>query len=411
MDRLGYYRTLGVNPQASAAEIKSAYKKLALKYHTDSPAASNALKACKTDAEREELKKSMNEKFSQASAAYEILSNAERRRKYDTGEDQMDGFSFGAGGANEFFNSFFQGGFGGSFGGRRQKERKMPTKKYSLQITLLDIIKQSKITKTVTRKLACTKCNASGSKNSKTCTKCKGAGAYIEVTRAHNTCIQHQVECNQCKGEGIEKSGPACPDCKGQGTTTTTAEHTITIEPGMMDGDNLLISGAGDTGINMTPGDIVFVVKIQEDRKWHRLSRTNLFIEQKLPLYAILTQDTFQLTTLDNRTITIQIPDTHKMDFGRSLLRVPGEGLPASQVRKGDLIIRIIPEMPSLTQLKSFGESLTKHTPHKYNPDAIPASLIDKEQLENLEREEEQQERSRSRSRGEESDQQQCVSL
>ncbi|KAI5134777.1 DnaJ-like protein subfamily A member 1 [Nematocida ausubeli] len=366
MDVKGYYRMLGIDPNASEGEIKAAYRKLAKKYHSDGQTVASAMKACKTDKEREELKKSMDAKFSEITGAYEVLSVKEKKDLYDRGVDPNEqgggfgGFS-GFGDGDSFFSSFFGGSMGSMFGGERRSQKNTP-KIEKVTITLADVLTGLKISRKITRKIVCAPCKSTGSMNTKTCSRCRGAGAYAEITNMGGMRLQREVMCSSCNGHGITKSGPSCSSCAGNGYLKKSENIEISIPAGVVDGYKMAYKGMGDEASGLATGDLVVEVSVKEDETFARLAPEHLFAEIDVPLADLLTMKPIRLVTIDKREITIGYPSLQSVDIGEDYLRVDREGLPMKNGGKGSLFVRIIPTFTSLSKTKELGMELINHT-------------------------------------------------
>ncbi|KAI5165952.1 hypothetical protein NEIG_00866 [Nematocida sp. ERTm5] len=369
MDVKGYYKLLNVDPNASEKEIKSAYRALAKKYHSDGLTVANALKACKTDKEREQLKKEMDAKFSEITNAYEVLSVPEKKAMYDKGIDpnQQGGGFEGFGDGESFFSSFFGGSMGSMFGGERRQQKNNP-KVEKVHLTLADVMNEIKLTRKITRNIICKPCKATGSMSTKTCTKCRGHGVYSEITNMGGIRLQREVTCNTCRGHGIIKSGPSCTSCSGQGYTKKVENIEITIPAGVTDEYKLSYKGMGDEAEGLVTGDLIVVVSIKEDPNFTRLTAEHLYTEVKVPIGDILMQKPIEITTIDKRVITVGYPTASAQDIGEDYLRIDNEGMPMRRGNKGSLFVRIVPILPPVQKIKDLGTELLNYTASTYSP-------------------------------------------
>lgn len=269
-DKRDYYEVLGVDKAASDDELKKAYRKLAKKYHPDlNPG----------DAEAEKNFKQVNE-------AYEILSDSEKRARYDQfGHAGVDP-NFGAGGGNPYgggfgggFGGFGDFGdlgdilgsmFGGGFGGGRRSNPNAPRQgrdaSAAVNLSFEEAAKGCKKTIKVTKIDNCDECGGSGCEkgsSAKTCPVCHGSGQVASVQRTPFGQIQTQTICNHCHGSGkvIEKP---CHKCQGKGRIRHTVERTVDIPAGIDDGQVISVRGGGDAGINGGPsGDLRINVNVR----------------------------------------------------------------------------------------------------------------------------------------------------
>ncbi|HCX73701.1 MAG TPA: molecular chaperone DnaJ, partial [Candidatus Cloacimonas sp.] len=287
MAKRDYYEVLGVDKNASASDIKRAYRKLAMKYHPDKN---------KDDKEAEN-------KFKEASEAYEVLSDPQKRQKYDQyghagveGSFSNGGFSwddfthasdfsdiFGEGGLGSIFESFF-GGFGGS--GRRsaRQNNRGEDLQISLSLTLEEIAKgvEKKIKINVME--TCEKCNGTGSEDGKvrTCPQCHGTGRVRQTTRSLFGHMQTVATCPSCNGEGkIIRN--RCPVCHGEGRVNKPKTVTVKIPAGVSEGQYVRLRGEGNVGKRSgSRGDILVLVKEKEHKLFERQD-ANLLLEFPIP--------------------------------------------------------------------------------------------------------------------------------
>lgn len=265
------YKVLGVSPNASDEEVKAAYRKLAKKYHPDlNPG----------DAEAEK-------NFKEANEAYEVLSDSQKRARYDQfGHAGVDpnfnaGGGYGGGGGaygggfgfddlGDIFSSIFGGGFGGGFGGRQQADPNAPVRgadtSATVNISFEEAAKGCRKKIPVTRITSCPDCEGSGAEKGspvKTCPNCHGSGYVNFIQRTPFGSMQSQSVCEQCRGKGkiIEKP---CRTCAGKGRIRKTEEREIEIPAGISDGMSLRVRGAGDAGLNGgSAGDLKIYVSVR----------------------------------------------------------------------------------------------------------------------------------------------------
>ncbi|HPR16991.1 MAG TPA: molecular chaperone DnaJ [Candidatus Cloacimonadota bacterium] len=270
MAKRDYYEVLGVEKSANDAEIKKAYRKLAMKYHPD----------------KNPNNKEAEEKFKEASEAYEVLSDSNKRQKYDQfGHAGVEG-SFGSGGFNwsdfthagDFsdifgssgFGSIFEHLFGGSFGGGGSYNARSANRGEDLQIALSLTLEE--IAKGVDKKIkinvqdTCPSCNGSGSADGKvqTCSQCHGTGQVRQISRSLFGQIQHVVTCPSCNGTGkLIKN--KCLKCGGDGRVATTKTISINIPAGVSEGQYIRLRGQGNRGRNSGEnGDILVLIHEKE---------------------------------------------------------------------------------------------------------------------------------------------------
>lgn len=337
MSKRDYYEILGVSKGAAKDEIKKAYRKHALKYHPD----------------KNPGNKEAEEKFKEAAEAYEVLSNDEKRARYDqfghAGLGNNMGGGFGGGMTMEdIFSSFgdiFGDAFGGAFGGRSRGGRSRSVNKgtnlrLKVKLTLEEFARGAEKKVRVTKYVTCNVCNGTGAASDSditTCSTCKGTG---HTTRVMNTILgqmQTTAPCNVCGGEGkvISKK---CHKCYGEGITQADEVIPVSIPAGLAPGMQLSVTGKGNAarrgGIN---GDLIVLIDEEPHEDLIREGNDliyNLFIS--IP-DAILGSNV-EVPTLDGK-VRIKIdPGTQ----GGKILRLRGKGLPdVNGYGKGDLLVNV----------------------------------------------------------------------
>ncbi len=263
-EKRDYYEVLGVDKSASDDELKKAYRKLAKKYHPD-------LNPGDTEAEKS---------FKQVNEAYEILSDKEKRARYDQfGHAGVDP-NFGAGGGSygggfggfgdfgdlgDILGSMFGGGFGGSRRNPNAPRRGNDTSA-SVNLSFEEAAKGCKKTIKVTKIDSCDDCGGSGCEKgttAKSCPVCHGSGQVASVQRTPFGQIQTQTVCNNCHGSGKIIDKP-CRTCAGKGRIRHTVERTVEIPAGIDDGQVITLRGGGDSGVNGGPsGDLRIMVNVR----------------------------------------------------------------------------------------------------------------------------------------------------
>ncbi len=353
MSKRDYYEVLGVSKGSTKEEIKKAYRKQALKHHPD----------------KNPGNKEAEEKFKEAAEAYEVLSNDEKRARYDQyghagmGNNMGGGFSGGMT-MEDIFSSFgdiFGDAFGGAFssrgrGGRSQRVNKGTNLRLRVKLTLEEFAKGSDKKIKVSKYVTCNTCHGSGAASDsdvKTCSACKGTG---HTTRVMNTILgqmQTSAPCNVCGGEGkvISKK---CHKCYGEGITEAEEVIPLNIPAGLAPGMQLSVTGKGNAarrgGI---PGDLIIVIEEEPHPELIRQGNDliyNLFIS--IP-EAILGSNV-EVPTIDGK-VRIKIdPGTQ----GGKILRLRGKGLPdVNGYGKGDLLVNVnvwIPKTLTKEELKNF---------------------------------------------------------
>ena len=325
-DKRDYYEVLGVAKSASAAEIKKAYRKLALKYHPD----------------KNEGDTAAEEKFKEAAEAYEVLSNDEKKARYDQfGHAGMSGAGgFGGGGMNmdDIFSQFgdiFGGAFGGGggFGGSRGRSRvvKGTNLRVKMKLNLQEIAegvqKKIKVNKLV---------NAEGV-TFKECSTCNGTGRLTRVSQTFLGAMQTQTTCNTCRGAGkmIDKK-PSGADANGLVRKEEVIE--IDIPAGVMEGMQLSVTGKGNAGpMDGIPGDLIVVIEEVESSELRR-DGEHLHYEAYINFVDAVLGDSIEIPTVTGKAKIKVEPGTQS----GKVLRLKGKGLPILQgYGSGDLFVHI----------------------------------------------------------------------
>jgi molecular chaperone DnaJ len=336
-----YYEILGVGKSASKDEIKSAYRKLALKYHPD----------------RNKGDKASEEKFKEASEAYHVLSDDKRKANYDQfghaafqggqggGFQGFEDFDFSSS-FSDIFDDFFGDFMGGSSGGRGRRSGNRYTKgndlRYDLTISLEDAFKGLDKNIQFTNYKKCSTCSGSGaepgSKPAK-CDYCRGSGKI----RSSQGFFTLQQTCPQCNGYGEYINKP-CKPCSGNGKIQTQEKLSVKIPKGVDDGTRIRLSGKGEAGIRGgLAGDLYLFISVDEHEIFKR-SNEHLLIDLPVSTSDAILGASIELPSIDGKKILLKIPagTQHGKQF-----RIKGKGMPL--IRKnifGDLYVRIITEVP-----------------------------------------------------------------
>ena len=355
-DKRDYYEVLGVSKSASADEIKSAYRKLAMKYHPDRNPGDEAAKA----------------KFQEASEAYEVLSNDEKRQRYDQFGHQ--GVNFGPGGFDfgrdfshfqdidlgDILNSVFGGGmgggaFGGMFGGgRRQANPDGPQRgadmSMELEVDFEEALFGSERTLDLTLPEECDQCHGSGAaKGSKrtTCSTCGGRGAVVRG----NGFFQVRQTCPKCGGEGSVIERP-CPACHGSGQMRAKRQVTLRIPKGVDTGSRLRLAGKGGGGLRGgEPGDLYVVVRVRDSEIFMR-DGLDLAVDVPVSPISAAVGGEVDVPTPDG-VANLKIPSGTP---NGKLFRLRGKGMPSLRgMGTGDLVVRIVFEVPQRLTAKQRG--------------------------------------------------------
>ena len=366
MNKKDYYDLLGVQKTASESEIKKAYRKLAMKYHPDK--FSNA---------SEKEKKEAEEKFKEVNEAYQILSDPDKRAKYDqfghaafeqggAGAGGFGGFGGfeGFGNAEDIFSSFFGGGspFGGGSSRRRGPEPGADLR-VDITLTLEEVAKGTEKEVSYRRDGECSVCHGTGAQPNtdlKTCDKCNGTGRIKVSQRTVFGDFQSIEECDKCHGKGKipEKK---CKHCHGTGIERETVKKKVKIPVGIEDGQRLRLSGMGDASSEGGPnGDLYIFIHVKEHDFFVRHG-SDIICEIPITFAKATLGGEVDIPTLDGKK-SIKIP---KGTQNGKIFRLKGEGInnPRS-FRVGDQLVKIVIEVPvNLTEeqedlLREFDKSL-----------------------------------------------------
>lgn len=341
-DKRDYYEVLGVSKDADEATIKKAYRQLAKKYHPD-------MNPGDKEAEK---------KFKEASEAYAVLSDADKRRQYDQfghaafengggGASGAGGFDFDFGDMGDIFGDLFGGMFGG--GSRRNSNgpRRGADIRINVRVTFAESVTGTKKKIDVNLKDACTKCNGTGAKagtSPETCSKCGGRGQVTYSRQSMFGMVQNVAPCPDCNGTGkIIKE--KCPDCYGTGYITTKKTIEVNIPAGIDNGQCVRIQGKGEPGTNGGPrGDLLVAVMITADPMFER-DGYNIFSDVHISYPTAVLGGEVKVKTVDGEVLYDVKPGT----ASGTRVRLKGKGMPTirnSSVR-GDHYITLIVDIPT----------------------------------------------------------------
>ncbi len=377
MSKRDYYDVLGVSKGATAEELKKAYRMLALKYHPD----------------KNPDNKEAEEKFKEAAEAYEVLSNTEKRSRYDQfGHRGMSG-SGGFGGQNmsmddifshfgDIFGGAFGGGFSGGFGGQRASRRRVnrgSNLRVKVKLDLKEVAhgveKKIKLNKYV----PCDSCSGSGAEkgsSKSTCPTCRGMGQVTQVTNTFLGQMQTSSTCPQCGGDG-EVITNKCNTCHGNGIVKGEEVVTFKVPPGVADGMQLSIGGKGNAAARGgIPGDLLVLIEEKDHPELIR-DGNNLLYDLYISFTDAALGSSVEIPTVDTKAKIKITPGTQ----GGKVLRLKGKGLPdVNGYGKGDLLVNVniwTPKQLSKEE-KIMLENLKESPNFKPNPTAQDKSYFDR---------------------------------
>ncbi len=342
-DKRDYYEVLGVSKSASDDEIKKAYRKLAKQYHPDMHPGDKAAE----------------EKFKEANEAYAVLSDPDKKSKYDQFGHAAFDPSMGGGGAGfgdfggfdfgDIFSSFFGGGGGGG-SARRNGPTRGEDLQYRLTITFEEAAFGCKKDISYGRVERCSDCGGSGASKGtspETCPNCGGSGQVRTAQRTAFGVFQSTHACENCRGTGKIVKNP-CRNCNGKGYVKLQKKLTVTIPAGVDSGEYMRLSGQGNEGRNGGPaGDLLVAINVRDHQIFER-DGTTLFCEVPITFVEAALGAEIEVPTLTGTT-KFTIPEGTQTG---TRFTVKGEGIVSTRNgRKGDLIFEVTVEVP-----KNLGE-------------------------------------------------------
>ena len=375
-DKRDYYEVLGVDKNADKKTIKKAYRKLAMKYHPDVNHEEGA-----------------EEKFKELSEAYGVLSDDEKRKRYDqfghagmdgfsqedifnniNFEDIFNGFGFGGGSQGGFGSIFDLFGFGGESSGPSGRGQDISQ---IVELTLEEVASGVSKDLDVRHKKKCPKCNgtrAEPGSSVKTCPQCNGAGQVKQVQNTPLGQFATVSKCPQCNGEGQHVEKP-CTECHGSGLKTTTNKISINIPAGVETGTKLRVSGEGDDGIRGAPsGDLYVTIKVLKHDLFRREGQ-DLFYDLPISYVQACLGDSVDVPTIDGEA-SFNIPAGTQSG---STFKLRGEGIKSlNWSGKGNLYVKVqvvVPKKLSAKQkevLKEFADVSGEEISH------VKKGLLDK---------------------------------
>ncbi len=335
-DKRDYYEVLGLGKGASDDEIKKAYRKLAKKYHPDMNPGD----------------KTAEEKFKEVNEAYAVLSDPEKKSKYDqfghaAFDPAMGGGGFGGGFDGFDFGDIFSSFFGGGGGGARR--RNAPTRgedlQYRVTLTFEEAAFGCKKDISYGRVERCSDCGGSGASkgtSAETCPTCKGSGQVQTAQRTPFGVFQSTHTCDNCRGTGKIIKNP-CKNCSGKGYVKLQKKLTVTIPAGIDNGEYLRVSGQGNEGRNGGPaGDLIVAVTVKPHQIFER-NGNNIYCEIPITFVEAALGAEIDVPTLEE-PVKYTIPDGTQTGTN---FTVRGAGIVSTRTgRKGDLIFTVVVEVP-----------------------------------------------------------------
>lgn len=342
-DKRDYYEILGLSKGASDSEIKKAFRKMAMKYHPD----------------KNPGDKKAEEKFKEINEAYAVLSDPEKKDKYDkfghAGVDPNAGFGGGAGGFGGFggFEDIFDmfgGAFSGFGGGGGRSRKNSPRKGSDLQKSItIDFTEAAFGTKkqiSINKYVKCKTCGGTGAEpgtSKKTCPKCGGTGEIKTAQRTPLGTFQSVSPCPDCGGTGEINESP-CKDCGGTGKVRDNVTISINIPAGVDNDSVIPIKGQGEPGINGGPdGDLYIVINVRPHKLFERRGQ-DLWLEIPITFNQAALGDEIVVPTLEEK-ISYKVPAGTQPG---TVFRLKGKGIKSVRSnKKGDLYVKVILEIPT----------------------------------------------------------------
>ena len=330
MSKKDYYEVLGVARNASEAELKKAYRRLAMKYHPD----------------RNPDDTSAEAQFKEAKEAYEVLSDAQKRAAYDQfGHAGVDP-SMGGGGfrGGSGFSDIFEDVFGDIFGGgrsSRSRAHRGADLRYDLGMTLEEAVQGKTVKIQVPTQVKCKTCDGTGAKpgtTPQTCSTCAGQGQV----RIQQGFFSVQQTCPRCHGSGQMISDP-CGTCHGHGRVQENKTLSVKIPPGVDTGDRIRLAGEGEAGENGGPSGDLYVQVLIKDHPLFSREASNLYCEMPVSFTTTALGGEIDVPTLDGR-VKLKIPAGTQTG---KVFRLRGKGVRSVQdSHNGDLFCKVVVETP-----------------------------------------------------------------
>ena len=345
-EKRDYYEVLGVSKTATDEEIKKAYRKLALKYHPDYNPGD----------------KTAEEKFKEINEAHEVLSDPDKRKRYDqfgfagvdpnyaASQGGAGGFGgFGGVDLGDIFGDIFGGGFGGFAGGGARSNPNAPRKGQDIRVRITlsfdEAVHGCKKNITITRQQTCTECNGSGAAPGTTpevCPDCNGRGYTVQQQRTPFGVMQSQQPCTRCGGKGKLIKTP-CKVCHGSGRVATKKTLEVNIPMGIDDDQSIALRGMGDAGTNGGPaGDVIVMVTVRPDDLFQR-DGYDVWVTIPITFSQAVLGDNITVPTIDGK-VEYTLPEGTQSG---TTFRLRGKGIQYLNGRgRGDMYVKCEVEIP-----------------------------------------------------------------
>jgi molecular chaperone DnaJ len=342
-----FYEVLSVGKDAEEQEIRKAYRKRAMQYHPD----------------RNPDNPEAEDKFKEATEAYEVLKDPKKRAAYDQfGHAGVSGQGFGGAGQSPFgqaggidmeealrsfmrdfggFDSFFGGGGGRGAGRQQGPDRGGRDLRVRLKLSLEEVASGCVRTIKLKKKKVCTTCSGSGQKPGSQTVRCGTCQGHGEIRQVRRTLLGQFVDvrvCPTCQGEGSTIQDP-CSDCRGDGRVTGTETLEVNVPPGVSTGDYIPLKGRGEAGQRGGPsGDVLVLIEVADHPLFERVQKNDLYVEIEVSFATLALGGKVSVPTLEGKAL-LKVPSgtqTHE------LFRLRGKGLPVlNSGRHGNLIVRL----------------------------------------------------------------------
>ena len=336
MAKRDYYEVLSVQRTADGETLKNSYRKLALQYHPD----------------RNPGDKAAEDKFKEAAEAYAVLSDPDKRARYDqfghsmgsSGFSGFEGFQDAFGGFSDIFGDLFEDFIGGSGGGRRRgRGQRGSDLEYSVELELAEVLTGKEFDLEIPRKETCGECQGTGAEKGskkKTCPDCGGRGE-VRVSQGFFTMRR---TCARCRGEGESIEKP-CPACHGEGRVRKTRKLQVKIPAGIEHGSRLRVTGEGEAGQSgASRGDLYIQVLVKKNKTFERQGQ-DLYCEVLIPYTVAVLGGEVEVPTLTGKSNLEIAGGTH----AGKVIKLRGEGVPAYGAgdRRGELYVKVDIDVPT----------------------------------------------------------------